>query len=234
VQSCATVCRCQAPKFPLKSRRESAPRRPAPRIRPSPANSASTATPSASTGRWAGRNARRSPARCWRGTWRRTSPTRWPTSPKFAPPSFLAFARSTVAFSLHAWQERYLCPLIERLAHERGVRALIHAPPQYGKSIWVGQRAPAWLLGVDPLHRIGLACYNETHAEGFGQVVKSLMLAPEFAEAFPDPRVPGPQRRGGRRVLHGGPAGAFGRAAVLQGDGPPERLHRPRRGHAHH
>jgi predicted phage terminase large subunit-like protein len=105
-----------------------------------------------------------------------------------SPPSFLAFARSTVAFSLHAWQERFLCPLIERLAHERGVRALIHAPPQYGKSIWVGQRAPAWLLGVDPLHRIGLACYNETHAEGFGQVVKSLMLAPEYADAFPDPR----------------------------------------------
>lgn len=120
------------------------------------------------------------------------------------PPSFAIFARSTVAFALHDWQERFLCPLIERLAHERGVRALVHAPPQYGKSWLLAQRAPAWLLGVDPKHRVGLACYNETHAEGFGQVVKALMLSPEFAEAFPDPAV---------RIRKDAPAGAFFTAA---------------------
>lgn len=128
-------------------------------------------------------------------------------------PSFTSFARSTVAFDLHAWQECFLCPLIQRLADERGVRALVHAPPQFGKSWLLAQRAPAWLLGCDPLHRVGLACYNETHAEGFGQVVKALMLSPEYLDAFPDPR---------SRIRKDAAAGSFftvGREAV--GDAQP-------------
>lgn len=63
-----------------------------------------------------------------------------------------------------------------------------HAPPQYGKSVLLSQRAPAWLLGVDPTHRVGLACYNETHAGGFGSVIRDLMLTDEYTEMFPDPR----------------------------------------------
>ena len=101
------------------------------------------------------------------------------------PPSFAAFARSTLPFDLHEWQERILCPLIERLATERGLRVLFHAGPQYGKSILLSQRAPAYLLGVDPTHRVGLAAYNETHASGFGAVVRDLMLTPEYQEMFP-------------------------------------------------
>lgn len=104
------------------------------------------------------------------------------------PPSFAAFAQSTLPFPLHEWQERHLCPLIQRLADERGVRALIHAAPQYGKSVLLSQRAPAYLLGRDPLHRVGLACYNETHAGGFGAVVRNLMQSPDYREMFPDPR----------------------------------------------
>lgn len=100
------------------------------------------------------------------------------------PPSFAEFAESTLPFALHDWQRNVLCPLIQRLAEERGLRVAIHAPPQYGKTVLLSQRAPAWLLGVDPLHRIGLACYNETHAGGFGAVVRDLMLSPQYAEMF--------------------------------------------------
>jgi predicted phage terminase large subunit-like protein len=105
----------------------------------------------------------------------------WPADP----PKFLTFARRTLPFELHPWQQRYLCPLIQRLADERGLRVLIHAPPQFGKSILISQRAPAWLLGVDPVHRVGLACYNETHAGSFGAVVRNLMLSPDYLEMFP-------------------------------------------------
>jgi predicted phage terminase large subunit-like protein len=105
-----------------------------------------------------------------------------------SPPCFATYAAATVRFNLHAWQERILCPLIERLAHERGVRALFHAGPQYGKSFLLSQRGPAYLLGIDPLHRVGMAAYNETHATGFGAVVRDLMLMPEYREVFPDPR----------------------------------------------
>ncbi len=104
------------------------------------------------------------------------------------PPSFQTFTAATLPFELHTWQARHLCPLIQRLADERGVRALVHAPPQYGKSILLAQRAPAYLLGRDPLHRVGLACYNETHAAGFGAVVRNLMQSPEFLALFPDGR----------------------------------------------
>lgn len=102
-----------------------------------------------------------------------------------APQSFGEFAQGTLAFPLHDWQRKHLCPILERLRHERGLRILLHAPPQYGKSILVSQRLPAYLIGHDPLTRIGLACYNETHAGNFGYVVKELMASPEYAEMFP-------------------------------------------------
>lgn len=101
------------------------------------------------------------------------------------PASFLDFAQATLPFALHSWQERHLCPLLQRFRHERGLRVLIHAPPQYGKSILVSQRFPSWLLGEDPTHRLGLVCYNETHAASFGAVVRDLMASDEYAEMYP-------------------------------------------------
>lgn len=127
------------------------------------------------------------------------------------PVQFVDYAQSTLTFPLHKWQERVLCPLIQRLSTEKGLRILFHAPPQYGKSVLLSQRCPAYLLGVDPLHRIGLACYNETHAGNFGAVVRDLMLTAEYAEMFPDPRC---------RVRKDSSAGEFstaGRKALADG-----------------
>jgi predicted phage terminase large subunit-like protein len=102
-----------------------------------------------------------------------------------APQSFGEFAQSTLAFPLHDWQRKHLCPLLDRLRYERGLRILLHGPPQFGKSILVSQRLTPYLVGHDPLHRVGLACYNETHAGNFGYVVKELMASAEYAEMFP-------------------------------------------------
>lgn len=101
------------------------------------------------------------------------------------PPRLAEFVESTVNFELHSWQRDHLCPVLERCRTETGLRIAIHGPPQYGKSIIVGQRLPAWLIGCDPYHRVGLACYNETHATGFGQVVKDVILSPAFEDVFP-------------------------------------------------
>lgn len=95
------------------------------------------------------------------------------------------FVEETVNFKLHDWQRSYLCPQLERCLTEKGLRIAIHGPPQYGKSIIVSQRFPAWLFGMDPDHRFGLACYNETRATEFGEVCKNLMLSPQYAEMFP-------------------------------------------------
>lgn len=103
------------------------------------------------------------------------------------PPRFIDYARSTLPFALHRWQEQILCPLIQRLATEQGMRVLFHAPPQFGKSGVLSIRGPAYLMGVKPNIRIGLACYNMTHAAGFGSVVRDLMRSEEHSQWFPDP-----------------------------------------------
>jgi predicted phage terminase large subunit-like protein len=120
------------------------------------------------------------------------------------PPFFREFVERTVNFRLHLWQSDFLCPILERLRDEQGLRLAIHGPPQYGKSVIVSQRAPAYLIGCKPSIRIGLAAYNETHATGFGEVVRDLLLSPEFVEMFP---------AAGCRVAKDAPAGRFKTAA---------------------
>ncbi len=105
------------------------------------------------------------------------------------PPTLADFVEHTVNFELHDWQRRFLCPILERCAHEKGVRIAIHGPPQFGKSIIVSQRLPAWLLGLDPIHRVGLACYNETRSTQFGDVVKQIICSPQFGDQFPSVQV---------------------------------------------
>jgi phage terminase large subunit-like protein len=102
------------------------------------------------------------------------------------PPSLADFVESTVNFKLHDWQRNNLCPILERCVHEKGLRLAVHGPPRYGKSIIVSQRLPAWLMGLDPTHRIGVACYNETRAGEFGDVVKQIMCSPQYQDTFPN------------------------------------------------
>ncbi len=133
-----------------------------------------------------------------------------------SPLSLREFTEKTIAFPLHDWQARFLCPLLERLRTHRGLRIALHGPPQFGKSLIVSQRLPAYLIGCDPSCRVGLACYNETHSMGFGQVVKDLMLGQEFAEAFPSPL---------SRVPKDAPAGRFATTArAARADAQPSFL----------
>lgn len=112
------------------------------------------------------------------------------TAPK--PPSLGDWVEATVRWRMHDWQRLHLVPALERAARTPGTRLAIHAPPQFGKSVIVSQRFPAWLIGSRPDIRIGLACYNETHATGFGATILDLMQTSEYAEAFPtiEARVP--------------------------------------------
>jgi predicted phage terminase large subunit-like protein len=102
-----------------------------------------------------------------------------------------SFVEMTTRHRLDGWQ-LHLCEVLESLADTTGRRILIAAPPQFGKSIIVSQRFPAWLLARKPEHRIKLACYNITHATRFGKIVRDLMQSAEYKQMFPDPalRVP--------------------------------------------
>ena len=112
---------------------------------------------------------------------RRSQPRR---TTRVSLPSLVDFAESTVNFRLHSWQRDHLCPLLERIANEKGARILIHAPPQYGKSFLISQRYPAWLLGAYPEHRVAIACYNSTHATNFCKIARDLMLEKSYVRTF--------------------------------------------------
>jgi len=100
------------------------------------------------------------------------------------PPALERFVEQTTTFKLEPWQER-ICRRLSLLPHQTGQRILMHGPPQFGKSIIVSQRFPAWSLGVRPLSRIRLACYNLTHAERFSKVNLSIMRSDDYRKAFP-------------------------------------------------
>lgn len=102
---------------------------------------------------------------------------------------FTAFCEKTLNFKLHDWQ-KIVTERLGRLKDEKGARIVMHGPPQYGKSVITSQRLPAYLLGTNPLRRVGLACYNISHASGFGEVVRDLMQSPEYDEMFPAVMMP--------------------------------------------
>jgi hypothetical protein len=98
------------------------------------------------------------------------------------------YVELTTNLKLHEWQQKHLCPRLERLATERGARILIHGPPQFGKSIVLTKRFPAWQLGKNPDRRVVVAAYNVTHATSLTGVVRDTMRSPAHLLTFPDPR----------------------------------------------
>lgn len=104
-------------------------------------------------------------------------------------PTLAAFVERTTTVTLEGWQQR-ICARLEQLVHQEGQRLLIHGPPQFGKSIIISQRFPAWMLGQKPLGRVRLACYNLTHAERFSKVNLSIMQSDDYRAMFPNVRVP--------------------------------------------
>lgn len=129
---------------------------------------------------------------------------------KAFPPSFIdsfaAFVEATTGFQLEPWQ-RKICDRLEQLRYQRGVRLLIHGPPQFGKSILISQRLIAWLMGHRPDYRVRLACYNQEHAERFGGVNLELLHNPVFKRAFPD--VVAPPFRSAKKEWSTGQRAAF-------------------------
>lgn len=97
---------------------------------------------------------------------------------------FVDYCRKTCPFVLDSWQE-LLCEILQEAADNPGMRILIHAPPQVGKTVLASERFPAWIIGRNPKVRFVSAAYNETHATGFGHAVKNLMLSTEHKEMFP-------------------------------------------------
>lgn len=96
------------------------------------------------------------------------------------------YVELTSNITLHRWQWD-LCEILERFRHEEALRLLIHGPPQFGKSIILTKRLPAWLLGHRPDRRQVIAAYNVTHATTLSATVRDAMRGHLHREVFPDP-----------------------------------------------
>jgi len=113
------------------------------------------------------------------------------------PPTLMEYVQHTYGNPLHRWQEDFckvceyatepLRDLAARNQHGMNRRVAIHAPPRVGKSIILSQRLPAWLLGIDPTLRIGIACYAIDKAGEFTATVRQCMRSQYHRDAFPNP-----------------------------------------------
>src|SRR5437588_1846176 len=106
-------------------------------------------------------------------------------------PSLATFVERTSSLILEPWQH-IICDRLQALSGQTGQRLLVHGPRQFGKSIPISQRFPAYTIGVNPGYRLRVACNNVSHAQRFSRVNLDLMRAPEYREMFPNPqaRVP--------------------------------------------
>lgn len=115
--------------------------------------------------------------------------TVWPD-----PPTMEEFVMATTPhpyrfgekIQLEAWQQKITARL-QRLTKEKGQRILIHKPPQYGGSILISQRFPAYSIGVNPLRRVRLVTYNIEHSVRFSLSNQRVVESDEFQKFFPNP-----------------------------------------------
>lgn len=108
----------------------------------------------------------------------------------FAPPITMEeFFNATTPFTAEPWQQ-HLCDRLTKLAGQKGQRLAIHKPPQFGGSMVVSQRYPAYLIGRNPLIRVRQFTHNQSHSETFSQVTQDVMRSPEYLKMFPQSTLP--------------------------------------------
>ncbi len=106
------------------------------------------------------------------------------------PPSFVEFFEKTPANEYEPWGiddwQRILCNELEQCVHGKGIRLLVHAGPQVGKSAVASERFTPYALGVNPNLRIRLATFNVTHSERFSATIIDTMKKENYKALFPN------------------------------------------------
>ena len=75
--------------------------------------------------------------------------------------------------------------IMDAFAHRKIHKMIIQAPPQHGKSQCSSRFLPAFMLGLNPDLKIGLASYAATIATDFNRDVQRLIDTQEYNGAFP-------------------------------------------------
>lgn len=76
--------------------------------------------------------------------------------------------------------------ILDKFAHRKIRKLIIQAPPQHGKSQGSSRNLPAFMLGLYPDLKIGLASYAATIATDFNRDVQRIIDTPEYNGIFPD------------------------------------------------
>lgn len=76
--------------------------------------------------------------------------------------------------------------VLDAFAHGRIRKLIIQAPPQHGKSQGSSRNLPAFMLGLNPELKIGLASYAATVATDFNRDVQRIIDTAEYNAVFPN------------------------------------------------
>lgn len=83
-----------------------------------------------------------------------------------------------------------VCEVIERWYNASGPqKAMVFMPPQHGKSQISTRHTPAWMLGLNPDLKVGIATYNGTVASKFNRDCQRIIDKDEYRQIFPNTKL---------------------------------------------
>ena len=134
--------------------------------------------------------------------------------------SLLAFTEYTTPRWTPGPIHQAICEQLDRVARREVDRLMLLCPPQHGKSTVASKRAPAYLLGKNPLLDILGASATSPLAEEFGGSVRNCVGSEEYKALFPEVVLTADsQARGRWNTLQGGGYYAVGIGGALMGRG---------------
>ena len=75
--------------------------------------------------------------------------------------------------------------ILDRFAHGKIKKLIVQMPPQHGKSEGSSRNLPAFLLGLNPDHKVCIGSYSATIARDFNRDVQRIIDTEEYAKVFP-------------------------------------------------
>lgn len=101
----------------------------------------------------------------------------------------LDFTKDTLPnFQVQDYHQKYY-ELLNLFALGEIKNLMITMPPQHGKSEGSTRRLPAYMLGVNPDMKIGLASYNDTFASKFNRDVQRIIDNEKYHKIFPETKL---------------------------------------------
>lgn len=99
--------------------------------------------------------------------------------------SLLSFTKYTYCNYKISWHHRAYANKLDRFIKGEIKNLMVFMPPQHGKSELSSRRLPAYVLGLNPNKKIGIAAYNHSVASKFNRDVQRIINSQEYKSLFP-------------------------------------------------